>query len=95
MNALCIFALSNPTAHAECTAEQAYAWSEGRAIFASGSSFRPVEFDGKTFHPGQANNAYIFPGIGLGISVSALTRVTEPMFLAAADALAGSVAKSR
>ena len=86
-----IFALSNPTAHAECTAEQAYAWSEGRAIFASGSSFEPVELEGKTFRPGQANNAYIFPGIGLGISVSAASRVTEPMFLAAAEALADSV----
>ena len=86
-----IFALSNPTTHAECTAEQAYAWSEGRAIFASGSSFEPVEYDGTTFYPGQANNAYIFPGIGLGVSVSAATRVTEAMFLAAARALTDSV----
>ncbi|MDZ7781930.1 MAG: malic enzyme-like NAD(P)-binding protein [Halioglobus sp.] len=86
-----IFALSNPTAHAECTAEQAYVWSEGRAVFASGSSFSPVEFEGTTFHPGQANNAYIFPGIGLGVSVSGAARVTESMFLAASDALASSV----
>ena len=86
-----IFALSNPIAHAECTAEQAYTWSEGRAIFASGSSFSPVNFDGKTFYPGQANNAYIFPGIGLGINVCEATRVTESMFLVAAKALADSV----
>jgi len=88
-----IFALSNPTAHAECTAEQAYLWSGGRALFASGSLFEPVEFEGKTLYPGQANNAYIFPGIGLGVSVSGARRVTESMFLAAASALAGSVSE--
>ena len=89
-----IFALSNPTANAECTAEQAYQWSEGRAIFASGSPFDPIEYEGKTLRPGQANNAYIFPGIGLGVNMSGATRVTEPMFLGAADALAASVSKA-
>lgn len=89
-----IFALSNPTANAECTAEQAYEWSDGRAIFASGSPFAPVEIADKTFRPGQANNAYIFPGIGLGITLARASRVSESMFLAAADALAASVSQS-
>jgi malate dehydrogenase (oxaloacetate-decarboxylating)(NADP+) len=86
-----IFALSNPTSKAECTAEQAYAWSSGRAVFASGSPFDPVTIDGRTHAPGQANNSYIFPGVGLGLLVSGATRVTDAMFFAAATALASAV----
>lgn len=86
-----IFALSNPTTLAECTAEQAYAWSEGNAVFASGSPFAAVEMNGKTLVPGQGNNAYIFPGVGLGAIASGTTRVTDEMFLAAAHCLAEQV----
>jgi len=86
-----VFALSNPTSKAECTAEQAYRWSEGRAIFASGSPFPPVDAHGQTFVPGQANNVYIFPGVALGVIVSGARRVTDAMFLAAARTLAAAV----
>jgi malate dehydrogenase (oxaloacetate-decarboxylating)(NADP+) len=86
-----IFALSNPTSKSECTAEEAYRWSNGRAIFASGSPFPSVTLDDVTYSPGQANNSYIFPGVGLGIVVSGARRVTDAMFTAAARALAKQV----
>jgi len=89
-----IFALSNPTSKAECTAEQTYEWSDGRAIFASGSPFDAVKLGNQTFVPGQGNNAYIFPGVGLGVIVSGARTVTSEMFLAAAHTLANQVSSS-
>jgi len=86
-----VLALSNPTSRAECTAEQACRWSEGRALFASGSPFADVPMRGSMFRSSQSNNAYIFPGIGLGTTFARATGVTDSMFLAAARALAESV----
>ena len=86
-----IFALSNPTDKAECTAEQAYAWSKGRALYAAGVQFPDVTLDGKTFHPGQANNFYIFPAIGLATYVARPRRITDDCFIAAAEASADQV----
>ena len=86
-----VFALSNPTSKAECTAEQAYGWSDGRALFACGSPFDPVTVKGQTFVPRQGNNSYIFPGVGLGVVATRSTRVTDQMFMASARALADQV----
>ena len=86
-----IFALSNPTVLAECTATQAYQWSLGRAIFASGSPFAPVHFQGRRLRPAQGNNAYIFPGVGLGAMAVEARSISEEMFLRAAQVLAESL----
>lgn len=86
-----ILALSNPTEHAECTPEAAYTWSKGKAIYAAGVQFPPVTLDGKTFVPGQANNFYIFPAVGMAIYATNPKRVTDEMFIAAAHALADQV----
>ena len=86
-----IFPYSNPTSHLECTAEEAYRWSEGRAIFASGSPFPPVRFGDRTFVPGQGNNVYIFPAMGLAVYATRAKRVTDEMFIAAARAVAEQV----
>lgn len=86
-----IFALSNPTSRAECTAQDAYRWSQERAIFASGSPFAPVHVDGRTLVPGQCNNMYIFPAIGLAVYATRARRVTDDMFIAAAHAVAERV----
>jgi malate dehydrogenase (oxaloacetate-decarboxylating)(NADP+) len=89
-----IFPYSNPTSHLECTAEEAYRWSQGRAIFASGSPFPPVRFGDRTFVPGQGNNVYIFPAMGLAVYATRAKRVTDDMFIAAARAVAEQVTQA-
>jgi malate dehydrogenase (oxaloacetate-decarboxylating)(NADP+) len=86
-----VFALSNPTSSSECSALEAYSWTGGRAIFASGSPFDPVTLDGKTYVPGQGNNVYVFPGVGLGVVAAKARHVTDEMFMAAAHTLAREV----
>jgi malate dehydrogenase (oxaloacetate-decarboxylating)(NADP+) len=86
-----IFPYSNPTSHSECTAAEAYRWSKGRAIFASGSPFPHVEHDGQLFTPGQGNNVYIFPAMGMAVLATEATRVTDEMFIVAARAVAEQV----
>jgi malate dehydrogenase (oxaloacetate-decarboxylating)(NADP+) len=86
-----ILALSNPTEHAECTADQAYTWSKGKAIYAAGVQFPPVHLNGQTLLPGQANNFYIFPAIGMAIFATQASRVTDEMFIEAASAVADQV----
>jgi len=86
-----VFALSNPTSKAECSAEEAYRRTDGRALFACGSPYDPVTLNGKTFVPRQGNNSYIFPGVGLGAIACGATLVTDEMFMAAARTLAGLV----
>ena len=86
-----VFALSNPHSKAECTAEQAYTGTDGRALFACGSPYAPVPIGGKTLVPRQGNNSYIFPGVGLGAIACGATRIIDEMFLAAANTLAAQV----
>ena len=88
-----VFALSNPTSRAECTAQQAYRWSKGKAIFASGSPFAPVNYDGREYRPGQGNNSYVFPGIGMGAIACNARIINDDMFLAAAKTLADQVSQ--
>ncbi|MEO1574081.1 MAG: malic enzyme-like NAD(P)-binding protein, partial [Pseudomonadota bacterium] len=85
---------SNPTSRAECTAEQAYEFSECRALFASGSPFNAVSMNGREFRPGQGNNVYIFPGVGLGTLFAGATTIADRLFTTAARALAAQITQA-
>jgi len=89
-----IFPLSNPTSKAECTAAQAYEWTDYTCIFASGSPFDPIDYKGKQYIPGQGNNMYVFPGLGFGSQVIQAKAVSEQMIHAAAKAVASSITKA-
>jgi malate dehydrogenase (oxaloacetate-decarboxylating)(NADP+) len=89
-----IFPLSNPTEKAECTPEQAYEWTDGKALVACGVQFPDVTLDGRTFHPGQANNFYIFPAIGLAVQATKPKRIDDAMFIEAARATADQVSQA-
>jgi malate dehydrogenase (oxaloacetate-decarboxylating)(NADP+) len=86
-----IMALSNPTDHAECTPQEAYGWTQGRAIYAAGVQFPPVHIDGQSLLPSQANNVYVFPAIGMAVYATQAKRVTDEMFVVAARAVAQQV----
>jgi malate dehydrogenase (oxaloacetate-decarboxylating)(NADP+) len=90
-----IFALSNPTDKAECTAEQAYTWSKGKALYAAGVQFLDVKLGEQTFHPGQANNFYIFPAVGLAVYATRPKRITDEVFIVAAQASADQVSQEQ
>jgi len=89
-----IFPYSNPTSRSECSAEEAYTWSAGRAIFASGSPFAPVTLGDQKFIPGQGNNVYIFPAMGMAVLATEAKRVTQAMFITAARAVAEQVTEA-